>query len=268
MGNYNDYYQRYYASVGKKGSKQLMKRKTGPSNTTAYKYSGGNYKQGGSTGYFKNFTNKFIMQLGVVLVFMIVFLGCKTFENSYTRQFYDVSKKIINENYNYALILDKIKGFNLGEIEGKSIMLIEKIKSSITGGLTLQDEVKNDYALPVSMSNMKTNNESSLLAKGINKDNMMWVKLDKESTINSCQNGRVKKIGKDDSLGNYITIDHGKGIETKYNNLSEITVKVGDEVNKGDTIGMIKPQVPNFETFYFELLYMGERQNVMDYFEV
>lgn len=268
MGNYNDYYQRYYSSIGRKSSKQHMKKKMSPSSGAVYRPNGSGYKESRGKSYFSNFTSKFIVQLGIVLFLMIVLLGCKTFSNPYTKEFYESSKKLLNENYNYVAILSKIKDFKLEDIEGKSIMYIEKIKSSITGGLTLQDEVKSDYALPVSMNNMQQGAGEALLAQGVNQDNLMWVKLDKESTINSCQRGKVKKIGKDDAMGNYVTIDHGKGIETKYNNLSEVTVGVGDEVNKGDIIGKVIPKVPNFETFYFEILYMGERQKVADYLKV
>jgi hypothetical protein len=268
MGNYNDYYQRYYSSIPKKTSRQNLYKKTSTSNTSDYKLSRKSGKNNLILNPFKNFGNRFIVQLGVVLVLMIVFLSCKAVNNAYTRDIYDFSKAVIGKSYNINSVVDQVKKFNLQDIEAKSIMLIEKIRSTITGGLTLQDEVKTDYALPVSTNNFNGNNSTSLLAQGVNKDNMLWIKLDKESEISSCQNGRIKKVDSDGTYGSYVVIDHGKGIETKYNNLTEVTVQVGDEVQRGEIIGNIKPDFPNFKTFYFELLYMGERQKVTDYLSI
>ncbi|MEG0772353.1 M23 family metallopeptidase [Clostridium sp.] len=263
MGNYNDYYQRYYSSIPRQTSRQNMNKKISTSNMNSYKLSRrkGNF----ILNRFQNFGSRFIIQLTVVLFLMIVLLSCKTFNNVYTRDIYDFSKEVIEKSYNINTMLDKVKQFNFEEVETKSIMFIEKIRSTITGGETLQDEVKTDYALPVSMNNSNGEDSTSLLIQGVNKENMLWIKLDNESDINSCQKGKIKKIDSDGSFGTYIVIDHGKGIETKYNNLTEVTVKVGDEVEKGQVIGKIKPDFPNFKTFYFELLYMGERQKVTDY---
>jgi murein DD-endopeptidase MepM/ murein hydrolase activator NlpD len=268
MGNYNDYYQRYYSSIPKKTSRQNNQRKTSTSNNSTYKSSRNATKTNFILNRFQNFGNRFIIQLGVVLILMIVLLSCKTFNNAYTRDIYDFSKAVIGKNYNYATVVESIKKFNLQEVEAKSIMFIEKIKSTITGGLTLQDEVKTDYALPVSINNFSKDNNTSLLAQGVNKDNILWIKLDKESEISSCQKGKIKRVDKDDTYGSFVVIDHGKGIETKYNNLTEVTVKVGDEVQRGQIIGSIKPDFPNFKTFYFELLYMGERQKVTEYLSI
>lgn len=54
--------------------------------------------------------------------------------------------------------------------------------------------------------------------------------------------GQVITIKRSDLLagfGNYIEIDHGNGIITRYSHLEEITVRKGQKIKKGDTIGSV-----------------------------
>ena len=53
-------------------------------------------------------------------------------------------------------------------------------------------------------------------------------------------NGKVTDVGNDPLWGNYVVIDHGNGIESKYCGLnSTLTVKTGDEVSAGTVIGAV-----------------------------
>ncbi len=49
-------------------------------------------------------------------------------------------------------------------------------------------------------------------------------------------NGIVCASGEDAVLGKYIVVDHGYGLKSWYCNISETSLSVGDEVQKGDTI--------------------------------
>lgn len=52
--------------------------------------------------------------------------------------------------------------------------------------------------------------------------------------------GTVKSIGSNDTLGNYVVISHGNGLETTYGQLQEVVDVVEDEfVSKGERIGSI-----------------------------
>lgn len=54
--------------------------------------------------------------------------------------------------------------------------------------------------------------------------------------------GRVTLFKKSDlqaGFGNYIEVDHGHGYVTRYANLGDITVKLGQKVTKGQSIGII-----------------------------
>jgi len=49
----------------------------------------------------------------------------------------------------------------------------------------------------------------------------------------AAQSGEVVVVGSDDRSGDYVVIDHGHGVRTSYCHLSEIPVKQGETVTKG-----------------------------------
>lgn len=51
--------------------------------------------------------------------------------------------------------------------------------------------------------------------------------------------GRVVEAGWKGGYGNMIEIDHGNGVTTRYGHLSKIEVEVGDEVTRGQIIGLV-----------------------------
>ncbi|MNG13333.1 Murein DD-endopeptidase MepM [compost metagenome] len=51
--------------------------------------------------------------------------------------------------------------------------------------------------------------------------------------------GKVIAAGFDGEFGNYIIVDHTRGIETKYMHLNKILVKRGESVTKGQQIGLV-----------------------------
>lgn len=70
-------------------------------------------------------------------------------------------------------------------------------------------------------------------------------------------------------MGNYILIDHGDGIETKYGHLKEIKVKKGDVVKAGSIIALSgntgKSTAPHL---HFEFLYMGENKDPKEFIAI
>jgi murein DD-endopeptidase MepM/ murein hydrolase activator NlpD len=51
--------------------------------------------------------------------------------------------------------------------------------------------------------------------------------------------GKVVKIARQDRMGKMITIDHGYGFLTRYGHLSDVKVKVGQQVKRGDPIALM-----------------------------
>jgi len=57
--------------------------------------------------------------------------------------------------------------------------------------------------------------------------------------VYSAADGTVTASGRDRVYGNYITINHGRGIQTKYLHLRQRGVEAGDKVVKGQIIGQL-----------------------------
>jgi murein DD-endopeptidase MepM/ murein hydrolase activator NlpD len=51
--------------------------------------------------------------------------------------------------------------------------------------------------------------------------------------------GTVKWVGRNGGLGRMVTIDHGYGFQTRYGHLSEIMVRQGQQVERGEVIGLM-----------------------------
>ncbi len=57
--------------------------------------------------------------------------------------------------------------------------------------------------------------------------------------VHAAESGQVEFAGWKGGYGQFIVIDHGKGIKTHYAHLSGIGVKAGQSVNRGDLIGRV-----------------------------
>jgi murein DD-endopeptidase MepM/ murein hydrolase activator NlpD len=57
--------------------------------------------------------------------------------------------------------------------------------------------------------------------------------------VHAAQNGRVVLAQELYFSGNTVVVDHGLGVYTLYGHFSEIAVKAGDEVTKGDLLGKV-----------------------------
>ena len=62
---------------------------------------------------------------------------------------------------------------------------------------------------------------------------------EKGDTVIAPGNGTVIKAGWEGGYGNMIEIDHGNGLTTRYGHLSKMEVAVGDQVQRGQLIGLI-----------------------------
>lgn len=81
--------------------------------------------------------------------------------------------------------------------------------------------------------------------------------------------GTVTKVMEDALLGNVIEIEHDKGIVTQYQSVTDIDVKVGDEVQQGQTLARAGKSLYNEEAgthLHFEIRKDGVPVNPLDYF--
>lgn len=57
--------------------------------------------------------------------------------------------------------------------------------------------------------------------------------------VTAAAEGTVAEIVEDENRGNYVVIEHGNGWATTYSQLSDISLSVGEAVEKGETIGKV-----------------------------
>jgi len=84
--------------------------------------------------------------------------------------------------------------------------------------------------------------------------------------IMAADDGVIEFAGTRNGYGNCIIIDHKNGYKTLYGHLSKISVKSGDTVEKGDSIGIMGNTGHSFGThLHFEIHKNGEVQNPIKY---
>lgn len=84
--------------------------------------------------------------------------------------------------------------------------------------------------------------------------------------IKAADNGVIEFAGTKNGLGRCIIINHKNGYKTTYGHLSKISVKKGQTVQKGDSIGIMGNTGHSFGThLHFEVHKNGSLQNPMKY---
>jgi len=139
MGNYNTQYESYYSKF----------------NTRKVNNNYNRYPYKDSTKSKNMFSVKFITRrlmrdLIGVLILTVIILFCKIFVNPYTTRFYSYSKEVVNVNYDYYAIFEKVKAIKFSELNDYTVDAIESFKAKITGVQTLKEQTQEDYVNPVS----------------------------------------------------------------------------------------------------------------------
>jgi murein DD-endopeptidase MepM/ murein hydrolase activator NlpD len=84
--------------------------------------------------------------------------------------------------------------------------------------------------------------------------------------IRAAAMGRVARAGRWAGYGLVVEIDHGRGYRTLYAHASEILVRVGDEVERGDLIARVgSTGTATAPHLHYEVVFNGRAQNPMNY---
>ncbi|EOS64524.1 M23/M56 family metallopeptidase [Oscillibacter sp. 1-3] len=79
-------------------------------------------------------------------------------------------------------------------------------------------------------------------------------------------NGTVTEAGFEATLGNYVMLDHGDGLETRYAHCQELCVEAGDTVEQGQIIAKVgSTGLSTGPHLHFEVWQDGEPQAPLDY---
>ncbi|MCO6475815.1 MAG: M23 family metallopeptidase [Phaeodactylibacter sp.] len=78
--------------------------------------------------------------------------------------------------------------------------------------------------------------------------------------------GKVEKAGRVSGYGNQVVIDHGFGYKTSYAHMKTITVRVGQEVKRGQQIGLVgSTGTSTAPHCHYEVIYKGNKVNPIHY---
>ena len=78
--------------------------------------------------------------------------------------------------------------------------------------------------------------------------------------------GVIKTVTRNNDFGKMIAIDHGYGFKTRYGHLSQINVKRGQQVKRGDVIGLMG--TTGYSTgshLHYEVIRNGKFLNPQDF---
>ncbi len=92
----------------------------------------------------------------------------------------------------------------------------------------------------------------------------------KGTPIHACKAGTVIVATEMDRVyGNYVIIDHGKGMTSLYGHMSKMLVSKGDRVSAGETIGLVgSTGMSTGPHLHFEIKLNGELQDPQKYIQV
>ena len=84
--------------------------------------------------------------------------------------------------------------------------------------------------------------------------------------VYACESGAVTTAGWVNGFGKCIIIDHGGGLQTVYGHLSDIKVKSGQKVVRGQYIGNVGSTGNSTGPhLHYEVMINGVNQNPLDY---
>lgn len=206
--------------------------------------------------------------IGVLCLFLLV-IFCKTIVTPQTTAVYNYSKQVVNKSYSYTELIDNIENTYYSDIQESVENYIEGIKVKITGGKTFKEKIKERFIPPydgVVTSNF--GNRTNELSGKKEFHQGVDIYAEEDSDVRASYDGKIKDCGENETLGKYILINHGGGIETRYGHLKEIKVNKNDSIKKGDIIarsGLTGESKDHH--IHFEVLYMGQVKDPLDYIE-
>ncbi|KAA8673341.1 endopeptidase [Clostridium sp. HV4-5-A1G] len=115
MGHYDSEYEKYYNS---------LKGKLNYSPYRSRLYDRGNSRTK-RTNYL---TKRIIRDLAGVLILFVFITTCKLLSNSQSKNVYNYSKKIVNENYDYSKLKAQLKNINVNYIGDRVKDVVEQLR--------------------------------------------------------------------------------------------------------------------------------------------
>jgi murein DD-endopeptidase MepM/ murein hydrolase activator NlpD len=94
------------------------------------------------------------------------------------------------------------------------------------------------------------------------------IMAEENAVVVSAARGMVTEQGWDNDLGQYVRINHDFDVETVYGHLARATVKAGDQIGKGDPLGVVGNTGRSLGPhLHFEIIFKGRAVDPLSYLE-
>ncbi len=94
------------------------------------------------------------------------------------------------------------------------------------------------------------------------------IMTEENAVVVSAARGLVVEAGWDNDLGNYVRVDHDFDVETVYGHLSRSVVRAGDQIGKGDPLGVVGNSGRSLGPhLHFEIILRGKAVDPLTYLE-
>ncbi|MPQ42488.1 M23 family metallopeptidase [Clostridium tarantellae] len=260
MGHYNNEYEKYY-------SKLLNIKKIEQENTDKLIfYEKQSNKKNNSTVLMELKKTLFFGTIASLVMISILLL-CKNSENYFGKNIYIQMKKIVSTNFYYKNLNND--EFNKRSAITKTNTLVDKEDNN-----SKEEKINSfDNFVVVKKNKLELLKESKvIICEGVLSDKTE-VAGEKGLIINGTNkevrivlDGKVIKVDKHKELGFEVVIDHGEDIKTKYLNIKDVKVNVGDIVKENSIIGYsLNNKEKNLNGILFQILSGENIQNVKEY---
>lgn len=248
MGDYRAQYERYYNNA-KNGVSRARYTRIG-SVDSGYSDSRNSMSNKSEVGLLQKLIKQFIWQLAGSTVLLILIVAAKFVPVKEANDIYTLAKEKVNDKYE---LIDSIKSIELpkdGNYKEMILDYIDEVKCYVTGQQSIKDSIKTQYVTPINgkvEDYDEMENSIALVCKG-------------DVDVVASFDGTVKEVSEEGDK--YIIIDHGNGVETYYGLVSNVNVKQGDIVRRGDTIAKTgKLEKLKTNGVIYKIIYMGSEKN-------
>lgn len=243
MGSYRREYESYYDGILKRHGK----KKDTPRNSNLGGYSR-SYNTGGRRKNKGSFSYIILTQTTGALALLLIMMCLKYAPYKEGNDVYAAFKEMSNEE-------KPILGMDLNIENIKDIDVVEVFNNLKNNFKDIVDDAakKNKSFLnPVSSGEVKE------IEDGVS------IKTKEEKDVLATCDGKVKEV-KNLDKGNLIIIDHEDGVESYYNLVNNPSIKIGDEVKKGTSIGKSSKVASDTYEMEFKIRYMGQFKEPSNY---
>lgn len=248
MGDYNSQYEKYYKAMKSKVPGQV------PQKSSPYDGMG---RRGDNGNLGGKLAKRFIFQLVGALILLVIFMGIKMIPIEGAKEAYIVTREAIDKDFD---VEEAVMAVNIPGVEDyKETVLdyIDEFKSFVTGEKTLKENVKEEYVVPV----------IGAVSQLVGEDVGVIIRTEGDKDVIASYDGKVREV-KEEGNEKHIIVDHGNGIETYYGLISQVDVKEGDKVTKGQLIGktgMLDSE--GTKGMVYKIMYMGIEKDPLEFMD-